>query len=518
MPARIRALCGRFETLGAGKAWSAARQWVRRLGEGLAPPAGPGGNPRRTGRSLSHRAVHEALEPRLVLATAVDLSVVGACGESGLLAREAPSIEGGTGRSQPASGTVFIDPTELGEPGMGTNLGKPGQPPLSTPVSNGVGDGPDAPPDPPPPAVEADLWVQLVDLPDPVAAGAELTYTVDLFNDGPSVAEDVVVTLAIPENTSFSASSVTTGTYAASAGRWIIGTLPRGVQRLSLTVLVDPAAADVGTVRALPLATSTTPDPNKLNNIAMANTAVIPPPDGNGPPAITSLAIAPPSIVEGETAQLTGTYAFHADVPGQGSEPLDMFVLNIDWDGDGAYEETLPVSGGAFAFGNVFPDDPPGTDSYNIRVELVDDAGGVATAEVPFTVVNDPPVVSAGSEASVGAGEDFLRTISFTDAGTDAPWIATIDWGDGTPPEDVMLFDRIFLVGHVFAAAGASTVSISVDDGDGGVGAASFVVTRPAPAAAAAMTPSVRDAAFASLNRENTAGSLLTPELSAPLI
>jgi uncharacterized repeat protein (TIGR01451 family) len=63
---------------------------------------------------------------------------------------------------------------------------------------------------------EANLTLTKDDSPDPVTAGAELTYTLTVGNAGPSTAQDVVVTDTIPAETSFVSAVGGTGTTACA--------------------------------------------------------------------------------------------------------------------------------------------------------------------------------------------------------------------------------------------------------------------------------------------------------------
>src|SRR5947199_1360632 len=60
--------------------------------------------------------------------------------------------------------------------------------------------------------VQADLAVTKSDSPDPVVASQNLTYTINFVNNGPSDAQTVTVTDAVPANTTFVSAVVTTGT------------------------------------------------------------------------------------------------------------------------------------------------------------------------------------------------------------------------------------------------------------------------------------------------------------------
>src|SRR6185503_945367 len=58
----------------------------------------------------------------------------------------------------------------------------------------------------------ADIAVTKSDSPDPVTAGNNLTYTINFTNNGPSDAQSVTVTDAVPANATFVSAVVTTGT------------------------------------------------------------------------------------------------------------------------------------------------------------------------------------------------------------------------------------------------------------------------------------------------------------------
>src|SRR4030095_8417057 len=58
----------------------------------------------------------------------------------------------------------------------------------------------------------ANLKVTKTDSPDPVTAGNNLTYTINFANNGPSDAQTVTVTDAVPANATFVSAVVTTGT------------------------------------------------------------------------------------------------------------------------------------------------------------------------------------------------------------------------------------------------------------------------------------------------------------------
>src|SRR5438046_9777502 len=71
------------------------------------------------------------------------------------------------------------------------------------------------------------LNISKTDAPDPVVAGANITYTISYSNTGNMNATGVVITDTIPVNTSF-VSATGGGTLAAGVVTWNIGTLAAG--------------------------------------------------------------------------------------------------------------------------------------------------------------------------------------------------------------------------------------------------------------------------------------------------
>ncbi|PYQ49294.1 MAG: hypothetical protein DMF59_13930, partial [Acidobacteria bacterium] len=129
---------------------------------------------------------------------------------------------------------------------------------------------------------QSDLVVSKADSPDPVTAGTNLTYTLTLTNGGPSDAQSVALSDAIPVNTTFvsmmetsgPAFTLTTppvgGTGTATAN---IATFAAGASA-TFTLVVKVNAAATGTISNTASVTSTTVDLNAVNDTATATTTV----------------------------------------------------------------------------------------------------------------------------------------------------------------------------------------------------------------------------------------------------
>jgi len=124
----------------------------------------------------------------------------------------------------------------------------------------------------------ADLRVDKSDSADPVVAGAMLTYTVQVTNDGPADAFNVVVTDTLPADTTYQSDTDScvegpTGTLTCA-----VGDLQSGASTsFDVTVLVDADAASSGstTLTNTASADSDQDDPNTGNNSDSETTQVV---------------------------------------------------------------------------------------------------------------------------------------------------------------------------------------------------------------------------------------------------
>ena len=116
----------------------------------------------------------------------------------------------------------------------------------------------------------ADIGVVKTGTPNPVMSGETLTYTIDVSNFGPSDAENVVLTDAIPAEITGAEFSTDGGvTFSPWTGSYNIGTLLNGETR---TILIRGTVAPMapGFITNTANVTSTTPDPNPSNNTSTA--------------------------------------------------------------------------------------------------------------------------------------------------------------------------------------------------------------------------------------------------------
>ena len=155
----------------------------------------------------------------------------------------------------------------------------------------------------------------------------------------------------------------------------------------------------------------------------------------------------------------------------------DSWTATVDY-GEGAGPQLLALAGKTFTLSHTYVDNG----DYTVTVEVTDDDGGVGTDDVEVTVLNVPPDVDAGPDATVTSGETYGFSGSFSDPGLeDDPWGWVINWGDGTPNAVGSTDDQFaaIIASHQVCAAGDYTVTLTVTDKDGGAGSDDLTLTVP---------------------------------------
>jgi endonuclease YncB( thermonuclease family) len=127
------------------------------------------------------------------------------------------------------------------------------------------------------PQTTADLALTLLDAPDPVTGGSELTYTATVGNVGPGAAADVRLTIGFdPGVLGILAATPTQGT--CSQGAPVVTaavTCALGPIAAGSSATVSIIVGAMATLTATATVTSPNPDPNRANNSAWALTTVV---------------------------------------------------------------------------------------------------------------------------------------------------------------------------------------------------------------------------------------------------
>jgi len=123
----------------------------------------------------------------------------------------------------------------------------------------------------------ADLSMALTDMPDPVTAGSQLTYSAALTNAGPSDAQNARFSVNIPAGTSFVSATPVGGSCSGTTTvtcTWPGATVPTTSRSATIVVSVPAATADGSSLLASSTATSDTSDTASGNNNFDAATTV----------------------------------------------------------------------------------------------------------------------------------------------------------------------------------------------------------------------------------------------------
>ncbi len=126
----------------------------------------------------------------------------------------------------------------------------------------------------------ADMQVIKTDTPDPVTAGSNITYSININNGGPSTATNVSFSDTLPANTTFVSLSGTGGWSCTTPAVGGTGTVNCSVSSLTFNVIftlvvkVDPATPNGTVISNTANVSSSTTDPSPSNNSDTATTTV----------------------------------------------------------------------------------------------------------------------------------------------------------------------------------------------------------------------------------------------------
>jgi uncharacterized repeat protein (TIGR01451 family) len=312
---------------------------------------------------------------------------------------------------------------------------------------------------------QADLAVTKADTPDPVVAGANLTYDIALNNFGPNAAVNVSLTDATPDHTRFRSFAQTSGP-AFSCSAPAVG----GTGTVSCTISTFGAGA-TATFRLVVRVKASTPNGTTLSNTATATSDTFDPCPGNNSATATTAVVAradlsvtksdaPDPVNAGEDITYTINVANAGPSDAQtvslsDATPEHTTFVSITQTAGPAFTCTSPGLGGTgtvtctiatFAASatasfslvvNVDANTPNGTTICNTATMssgTTDNVPGNNSATATTTTVNAD--ADAGADLSVtktgpaeqGAGFDITYTITVTNPGpTDADSVMLSD-------------------------------------------------------------------------------------------
>lgn len=298
-------------------------------------------------------------------------------------------------------------------------------------------------------AASADVSIALSDAPDPVVAGQNLTYTLQIANLGPNAATGVVTSDTLPANVTFVSANSTRGS-ATQIGGVVsanIGDLAVGASA-TVTIVVRPNAAGIlsntATVRAA------TPDPVAANNTATQTTTVLAPP-APPTPVVPTISIADVTVNEGNAGATNAVFTVSLSRATTASVAVSFATKNVSATAPGDYAaQTGKLT---FAPGEtrknisvVVNGDTVFEPNEGFFVNLTNPIGAtLARAQATGIITNDDaaPVIPAFSINDVRRAEgnaglvtfNFIVTISSNPNATATIRFATAN-GTATAPTD----------------------------------------------------------------------------------
>jgi len=324
----------------------------------------------------------------------------------------------------------------------------------------------------------AALSLTLADAPDPVQAGANLTYTLSYANTGSTAASGVILTAAVPANTTFSSA---TGGGALSSGTvtWNTGSLGEGASgSVQMVVNVTSPLAN-GTLLSTGTATI------DCNETAPVSAAVITTTVASAPVLAVAKTDSPDPVPAGANLTYTLSYANNGNANATGTVMVDTVPANTTFvsatNGGTLSGSTITWNLGTLAAGGsgsaqvvvrVASPLPSGT-GITSGVYSIDSAqtSPVTGASISTSVVSSPVLSAQATDAPdpVQAGGNLTYTVNFSNSGNA---VAT-----GTVLSATLPANTTFVSAANGGVYGSGTVNWSLGNlGTGVNGSVQFVV------------------------------------------
>jgi uncharacterized repeat protein (TIGR01451 family) len=382
-------------------------------------------------------------------------------------------------------------------------------------------------------AQSADVSVFKTASPEPVAAGATLTYTLTVSSEGPDSAASVTLTDPLPSGVLFQSITSNAGWSCTTPAPVANGTITcstasfdPGTVGFTVVTTVSPSVSD-GTVLAnVATVSSTTADPLTNNNTSEADSTVAAPPS---PTLTITKSGAPDPVTAGTNLTYTITASNNGTVDLEAAairDPLPAGTAFVSvtapggWSCSGTSTITCSAPGMAASSSAVFtlvvrvdPATAPGSlmnEAFFDTTVSGRDQTISATASTQVVVSADLSVSKSDSPDPVATGGNITYTISVTNAGPSNA--ASVSLSD-TIPASTSFVSMTPAAG--WSCSGTSTISCSIASMAPGI--ASFQLVVHTGFGAAGTTVS-NTATVSSPTDSNTANNSATASTTVNLV
>lgn len=239
-------------------------------------------------------------------------------------------------------------------------------------------------------ALKPDLGVVISVTPSVVLTGSNVTYSIGVFNNGPTVARDVVVADNLPASETFVSCAATGGGICGGSGNSrtvsFAELAPGASATITIVATVNCAVPDAAVVTNTATVASSNGDSNKTNNSATANVTA------SNPPPVISDVVANQTVLwppnhKMRDIDLTYTVTDNCGTPSvsvsvTSNEPINGNAdgnTAPDWEVVGADRVRLRAERSGTGTGRI----------YTILVTAADSGGGSSGRQVTVTVPHD---------------------------------------------------------------------------------------------------------------------------------
>jgi uncharacterized repeat protein (TIGR01451 family) len=266
----------------------------------------------------------------------------------------------------------------------------------------------------------ADLAITKSDAPDPVIAGTNIAYNIDVTNNGTSVANTVSWSDTLPASTTFVSLSAAAGwsctTPAVGAAGTItcsIASLPVRTDNFTLTIATSASLTDGSIITNTATVTAATTDPTPGNNTATATTAV-----GSGSADLSISKTGPSTVSPGQTFSYTITASNAGPSAATTASWTDTLPPNTTFASLSAaagWSCTTPAVGAAGTVTCSNASFAPGSAMFTLDVTLANSVSAGTTISNTATIASSTGDPNGGNGSSTaGATVSSPATLSAT--------------------------------------------------------------------------------------------------------